>query len=79
MNLDQQESETKSDSCPVGGCGTGNGMCPGLAIGIALLSSMGVKAITGIEWLSTGSGVIIALLLLIGFYPGGGRWPTMGK
>jgi len=63
-------------ACPVGGCGRGKGMCPGIALVIGLIVGTAISALTGLAWLNMPITVILALVLILGVYPTGGRWPT---
>ena len=67
--------ERATGSCPVGGCGTGKGMCPGIALAIGLVVGTGVSTWLDLDWLATPLTVVVALVFILGFYPGGGRWP----
>jgi hypothetical protein len=82
--MSSQEDNTQSNandpkpppqSCPAGGCGTGKGMCPGIALVIGIIVGTGVASLLTLEWLGTPLTVAVALVLILGFYPGGGRWP----
>ena len=50
-------------------------MCPGIALAIGLVIGTGASSLFDVEWLATPLTVIVALVLILGFYPGGGRWP----
>lgn len=74
MNENKNEDE-RSHPCHVGGCERSTGMCPGIALIIAMLTGAGVQALTGQDWLGFALGILVALTLILGFYPGGGLWP----
>ena len=44
-----------------------------MAIGI--LVGTGVATLLDLDWLGTPLTVAVALVFILGFYPGGGRWP----
>lgn len=67
-------SEKTPTSCPVGGCGTTKGMCPGIALGISYLLCAGIIKLSGIDWLGYLVGIAVGILLILGYYPTGGRW-----
>ncbi len=73
MNTETEDSCEKKN-CPIGGCGSSKGMCPGIALIIAFLTSSLVSHLTSIPKLQLPVTVVIALLLILGFYPSGGRW-----
>ena len=68
-------SRPAPESCPVGGCGTSKGMCPGIALVIGILVGTSVATLLKLDWLGTPLTVAVALVFILGFYPGGGRWP----
>lgn len=50
-------------------------MCPGIALMIGVIVGSGVSALLAVQWLSTPVTVLVSMVFLLGFYPGGGRWP----
>ena len=50
-------------------------MCPGIALAIGIVVGTGASAVFDVDWLATPLTVVVALVFILGFYPGGGRWP----
>ena len=65
---------TKNESCPIGGCGTTKGMCPGIGLGIALLVSTVLTSVLQVPQWQIPLTIVLAVALIFGFYPTGGRW-----
>lgn len=73
MNKEKEDACEKKD-CPIGGCGSTKGMCPGSALMIAFLTSSLVTHLISMPKLQIPLVIIIATLLILGVYPTGGRW-----
>lgn len=59
-------------TCATGTCG-GLGLCPGIALFIALAVGKGIAALTSLTWLGWAVGILLGLVLITGAW----RWlPT---
>ena len=54
-------------------------MCPGLALMIGVVAGSGISLLPGLDWIDLPITIIVALLLILGFYPTGGNWPFKTK
>ena len=71
---EKKSSENTTQSCPTGGCGKGKGMCPSLALGVAWIISSLVSWVIQMPNLQIPMMAFIGIILIMGFYPTGGRW-----